>query len=97
MMHHISGSMLVDTNDTKRKRIPLFDGSFETGYVVRDFRIATDDPITNKEFQAKLTTDDAEDPVSTWNWGSNIEVGWACWGVPAGSRFAYFDHVDQTT
>lgn len=90
---YISGSIVFDSTGTERRRIQLFDGRFDTGYVIKRFVIAPDEPTIGQELTGKLTTDDANPPIKTWDWGDNVEIGWATWGTPIASRHSDFSHV----
>lgn len=58
--------------------IRLFDGRFDTGYVITKFRIGPND-VTSTLFESlrgKLMTTSAGNPLF-WNWADNEEIGWA--------------------
>ncbi len=69
---------IILSDDLETYKIQLFDGRFDTGYRVTDFKIALsnrDDGATIAA-SAKLMT---EPGVNNryWNWSLNTEVAWA--------------------
>ncbi len=58
------------------KRIDLFDGSFKSGFRIKEIRIETENPLGTEEVSVRLTTEDTGHRAD-WNWGDNLEVGWA--------------------
>lgn len=72
------GDGVTDLVDGVEERIILFDGRFDTGYKVTDFRIApgdTDDP----DCMARITTQPGLPTtiVGFFNWGDNRQIAWA--------------------
>jgi hypothetical protein len=58
------------------KKIPLFDGRFDTGFVVTDFVIATSNPDDSAEdCWARLSTE--SNNSSLWDWSDQTSVAWA--------------------
>jgi len=74
--------------DEEVKRAFLFDGQFDTGYVLRKFVIApnNENVLGDTRGAAKLATmgDLSATSGATWNWGDNREIGWASWGSEIG-------------
>jgi len=74
--------------DEEVKRAFLFDGQFDTGYVLRKFVIApnNENVLGDTRGAAKLATmgDLSSTSGATWNWGDNREIGWASWGSEIG-------------
>ncbi len=63
-------------DDSTAKRIQLFDGKFDTGYVITDFVIATANPDDAAEdCWARLSTE--EDTTTMWDFANQTSVGWA--------------------
>lgn len=62
--------------------LPMFDGSFETGYVIESFIIAATDVTSTNELMAKLHTSETTSSISVWDWADNQEIAWAAWGIP---------------
>ena len=63
----------------KTQKIRLFDGQFNTGYVVTKFMIGINDPdnASNDVYGILLTEDLYDGTDKNWNWGDNREIGWA--------------------
>ena len=62
--------------DSDSNRILLFDGSFQTGYRVTDFIIASADPNDAAgDCNAKLTTEATTSHA--WNWDDSTQIAWA--------------------
>jgi len=60
------------------QRVRLFDGKFDTAYVVTKFVVAPRD-VSNEGFnsyRAKLMTVDTGD-AKFWNWSNGEEIAWA--------------------
>ena len=75
------------TSQTTR-RIILFDGRFDTGYVITKFEIITQDPDNSGlDCYGVLLADEPSTPTSVnWDLNSNVQVGWASM-YNAGSAF----------
>ena len=67
-------------SDDSTNRIILFDGRFDTGYKVVEFKIAPSNvsASTGMNLTAKLMTDDDASTGTNWNWDNNEEIAWAC-------------------
>lgn len=63
----------------KTQKVRLFDGQFNTGYVVTKFIIGINDPdnASNDVYGILLTEDLYDGADKNWNWGDNREIGWA--------------------
>ena len=63
----------------KTEKILLFDGRFDTGYVVTKFVIGINDPDNaSNDVYGILLTENLYDGVDkNWNWADNREIGWA--------------------
>ena len=59
------------------KRFILFDGRFDTGYKVTDFRVASGD-VSYPDMSAMLGTVEGLATATTnwWNWGDDRQVAW---------------------
>ena len=78
----------------KVEKILLFDGSFETAYMIKGFKIVATNPATSQETAVRLCTV-KEPTAAVWNWASNTEVAWAAWGVPTNTRFGTYSNWDE--
>jgi hypothetical protein len=85
------------TADDPPHRINLFDGSFKTGYVVREFVVAAYDidNVNVRTFAGKLGTVDSLSALN-WNWADQRELAWAWFtadanGVAAPNHFSQVD------
>ena len=65
--------------DDSTNRIILFDGRFDTGYKIVEFRTApvVMDSTESRNYGAKLMTDDDASSGTNWNWANNEEIGWS--------------------
>ena len=86
----IRGSVVVP----EVTRIDLFDGSFKSGFRLKEIRIAPAKILDTAEYSVRLTTEDTGHRVD-WNWADNLEVGWAAWNIPIASRYGEFFWVDR--
>ena len=75
-------------------KITLFDGAFDTGYILKRFIIAPQDVNDAEKIQSKLTTIDHAHQTS-WFWDRNTEIAWATWNTPTNSRSNQFELIDQ--
>jgi hypothetical protein len=75
-------------------RIQLFDGRFDTGYILKKFVIAPSDVNDAEKIQSKLTTIDHTHQTG-WFWDRNTEIAWATWNTPTNSRASQFELIDQ--
>jgi hypothetical protein len=81
------------------QKINLFDGRFDTGFRIKEFRIApvdTDD-TTLHIFTAKLATVGDLGTVN-WNWDNQNELAWSSitWdGNSANGMTSFFSHWDE--
>ena len=85
------------TPDGAPHQINLFDGSFKTGYIVREFVVAAYDIDNNnvRTFAGKLGTVDSLS-AQNWNWADQRELAWAWFtsdsnGVAAPNHFSQID------
>ena len=75
-------------------RLSLFDGSFKTAFILREFKICAEDIATQELMTAKLMIS-FQSHEQDWHWESNKEVGWASWNVPSNARFGNFSMVKE--
>ncbi len=62
--------------DGANKRIPLFDGRFDTGWMITDFVIATANPDDGAEDGwARLSTESNNSDY--WDWSDQTSIAWA--------------------
>ena len=68
------------------ERITLFDGKFNTGFVVKEFFLYPNDGIgAGNDAQGLIYTETgAASSGLDWNWGSNEQIGWA-YGANSGT------------
>jgi hypothetical protein len=66
-----------DTPDNGVKRITLFDGRFDTGYVVTSFHIFPRDPTSGSSDSYGCLATEEEAATSDWVAADNRQIGWA--------------------
>lgn len=86
----IRGSLLA----AQVKKIQLFDGAFDTGFVLKKFIIAPKDVNDSEKIQCKLSTEDISHQTS-WFWDRTSEIAWATWNTPTNSRAGQFSLIDS--
>ena len=70
----------------EEKRIILFDGRFDTGYRITRFEIYPNLTTDPQNASCKLLTEDGQTiEGERWNWGSNLQVGWAFAKIGSGT------------
>ena len=70
----------------EEKRLILFDGRFDTGWRVVDFQVYPDTTVDPQNCSCKLLTEGGSSLAGqTWDWGSNIQVGWAFAKIGSGT------------
>lgn len=74
-------------------RIQLFDGSFDTGFVLKSIAITPANPAQSEEVWLRVLLNEATH-TTNWDWSDPNEVAWGAWGIPINSRFGYFFDVD---
>jgi len=74
----LRGKILATDVDSIPTLVRLFDGRFDTAYVVTKFVIAPNDMANNTQesFRSKLMTVDTGN-AKFWNWADNEEIAWA--------------------
>lgn len=75
------------------KKIQLFDGAFDTGFIIKKFIIAPKDVNDSEKLQCKLTTETHAHQTS-WFWDRTSEIAWATWNTPTNSREGQFSLID---
>jgi len=76
-------------------RITLFDGRFDTGFRMTDFKIAPVSPTGGVEIVCKVSTAEPSSFTGAyWYWDHNEEIAWAGWGVPNAVYSGFFDNID---
>ena len=63
--------------------IPLFDGRFDTGYLIESFAVSPEVATNNNEIMAKVMTTPSTSSISRWYWARTTEVAWAAWMAPS--------------
>ena len=79
----LMGQLTVGTYDGSENRIQLFDGRFDTGYVITAFKIAPANPLDALAIMGKVSTE-PKSTTTEFNWEDNEEVAWATWNIGAG-------------
>ena len=84
----------------KTEKVRLFDGRFDTGYVVTRFMIIANDPdnASNDCYGILLTENLYDGTDKNWNFSDNKEIGWASFAnvySDAGSPGMPFELVDR--
>lgn len=74
-------------------RIQLFDGAFDSGFILKSIAITPETPSSSEEVWLRVLLNE-EAHATTWDWSDPNEVAWAAWGIPINSRFGYFFDVD---
>ena len=82
------------------RRIILFDGRFDTGYVITKFQIITQDPDNSGlNGYGVLLADEPATPTSViWDLNSNVQIGWSSMnnaGSAVGPQSEPFGLVDR--
>ncbi len=75
------------------KRIQLFDGLFDTGFVIKKFIISPQNINDSEKVTCKLLTEERTHGTN-WFWGRQSEIGWSAWNTPTNSRHAQFSLID---
>lgn len=65
----------IPTNTTHR--LTLFDGRFDTGWVVTKFECGAVTGSSASDAYAKLTTEALGTGARVWNWDDSREIAWA--------------------
>jgi len=78
----IAGQTLHGTE----KKIELFDGRFDTGFRITRFEVYPDTTVDPQNCSCKILTEPGSTlEGQTWNWGSNIQIGWSFAKVGSGT------------
>jgi hypothetical protein len=80
-------------NDTTR-RITLFDGRFDTGYKVVDFRVYPDEPYTPAADVVGVLATERTAATENWNLGDQRQIAWASVDIRTGGFAAGGGTVD---
>ena len=75
------------------KRIQLFDGQFDTGFILKKFIITPQNINDSEKVTCKLLTEEKTHGTN-WFWGRQSEIGWASWNTPTNSRYGQFNLID---
>ena len=96
-IHTLVGSIPEATTTSTRVRIPLFDGSFETGFRIIGFEIAPSDWTLDPDLAAVLSTEELTTEATSWDWGDNRQKGWAAYQANGASAVGnyYREFVDD--
>ena len=92
--HVIRGQIGCNTYGNDRNRIHLFDGRYDTGYRVKEFKICPKFPSVTGEYVAKLCTE-PDSSIAEFHWDDVRQQAWATWAVPISSRAQDFDLVPR--
>ena len=88
----LTGQIDNNTYDGSENRIQLFDGKFNTGYKILDFKVAPNVPSAAQEITAKLSTT-PKSTVTQWNWNDVEEVAWAFWASDQATLSADYSNL----
>jgi len=80
------GTIFPET--TPSERLTLFDGRFDTGHVITNVQCAPQDMSSTNEAYLILSTEPLPAGITAdnWDWGSNIQIGWAYFKLSLGSN-----------
>ena len=92
----LMGQIDAGTYQGQENRLQLFDGSFETGYRIVDFKITPALPGTAYELIAKVSTE-PKSSIGFFNWDDTEEVAWATWNAPTNARFGESSFIREDT
>jgi len=79
------------------ERLVLFDGKFNTAYRVVSVKCAVADLSSANEAYMVISTEATGTTPDNWDWGSNIEIGWAYFKTSLGANEGghFFFNVDE--
>jgi hypothetical protein len=84
-------------SDGSVEKIQLFDGRFDTGYRVVEFKVFPQDPLSsNTDVIGTLATDDTNFPgAPVWRAEDNAQIAWSgTYVAGSASVFAPFEVID---
>lgn len=95
--HTLVGSIADTAALTARVKVPLFDGSFDTGFRIVGFEIAPSNWSIDPDIAAILSTEELTGQGFEWDWGDNRQKGWAAYQANGASAVGnYFrEFVDD--
>ena len=95
--HTLVGSIPDTAALTARVKVPLFDGSFDTGFRIVGFEIAPSNWSIDPDMAAILSTEELTVNGFEWDWGDNRQKGWAAYQANGASAVGnYFrEFVDD--
>ena len=79
------------------KRISLFDGRFDTAFRIVSVKCAVSDLSSANEAYMVVSTEATGRAADNWNWGDNLEIGWAYFKTSLGANegAAFYSNVDD--
>ena len=83
----------VAIEDNGSKKINLFNGTYRSGFRVKDFRVASQGIFTSEECQGYLSTAPSGPQANVWNWENQQQVAWAATEMPGGGTRQMFHSV----
>jgi len=92
----LRGKITAQDVSGEPEQIRLFDGRFDTAYVVTKFVIAPND-LANTQvevYRAKLMTTEDGNP-KFWNWSDNEEIAWATMSYDGNGPNQEFNQIDR--
>jgi hypothetical protein len=89
----LTGTVKINTFKNSENRIQLFDGRFDTGYRVVEFRIIPKTPTDSEEIIATLSTEPKTALPTTYDFANNENVAYAAWNIPNQTAFADWNLV----
>ena len=88
----LTGQITNNTYQGTENRIQLFDGSFNSGYRILEFKVTPNVPSAAQEITAKLSTN-PKSTVTEWNWSDVEEVAWAFWASDQATLSADYSNL----
>jgi hypothetical protein len=75
------------------ERVSLFDGRFDTGFVLRSITVVPQSILSSEEISLRVLLEEEAHAVN-WDWSSPNEIAWASYGTPINTRFGLYDRID---
>ena len=89
----LKGRITMQTYNGDENRIQLFDGKFTTGWRIEEFRIIPKSPQNQEEVLSIISTEPLTGVPSTFDFRSNTNLAYACWGVPNQAAFSTWELI----
>ena len=77
-------------------KIQLFDGNFDTAFRIVSVKCAVSDLSSANEAYLVVSTEPTGNAGDQWDWGSNLEIGWAYFKTSLGANegSGFYSNVD---